>query len=771
MQKTLYLRSTNEATISTTPAWKESDRLEALRRFEVLDTPFETEFDEIAALASQICDTPIAIINLIDEHRQWFKSEIGFGVRETPLDNSICRHVILQSEMFVVPDTTKDPRFNCNPLVTDDPNLRFYAGALLQTEEGLPLGTLCVLDYKPRVLSETQLFALKTLARQVMTQMHLRLALKEKEQVEVRMRADITEHTRLRAIAEGQKKALEMSMQGAALTPMLEVLIHAMEANSRIGVRASVLLLSPDKKILLNGAAPSLPKAYNDAIHGIHIGEGIGSCGTAAYLAKTYVASDISTDPYWTDFKELALRHGLHACWSTPIFSTAGELMGTFALYYDKPSTPSVEEYELVDFISRTAGIVIERTHVTAARKLLDEQLIQARNDAETANLAKSEFLANMSHEIRTPMNAVIGLSTILAKSAGLSPKQKEFIHTLQLSADSLLGLINDLLDIAKIETRNVELEHIPFSVVQIVQETISMINIRAKEKGLSFNVVQECACIEQRMSLGDPTRLRQILLNLCSNAIKFTETGGISIHVSCTAIPDKPDHELIKLAVKDTGIGIPADKIGDIFQKFTQADSSINRKYGGTGLGLAITKTLAEIMGGTIELESELGKGSTFTVSIPLEITAQANMHIRQNADPAVATTYTKHTNRILLVEDYAPNILVATTFLETFGYTVDVAENALSAIEKIKHTDYAIVLMDVQMPGMNGFEATQQVRAYERQTGKARVHIIGMTAHALVGDRERCIAAGMDDYISKPFNPDILQEMLQACDSTVSA
>ena len=582
---------------------------------------------------------------------------------------------------------------------------------------------------------------------------------------------DITDHTRLRAIAEGQKQALEMSMQGMPLTPMLEVLIHAMEANSRIGVRASVLLLSEDKKTLLNGAAPNLPKAYNDAIHGIQIGEGIGSCGTAAYLAKTYVASDISTDPYWHDFKGLALSHGLHACWSTPIFSTAGELMGTFALYYDKPSMPTPEEYELVDFISRTAGIIIERTHVTAARKQLDEQLIQARNDAEAANLAKSEFLANMSHEIRTPMNAVIGLSTILAKSEGLSKKQKEFIHTLQLSADSLLGLINDLLDIAKIEARNVELEHIPFSVVQIVQETISMMNVRATEKGLSFNVVQECACIEQRVALGDPTRLRQILLNLCSNAIKFTEHGGISIYLSCNPMAGEPNREWVKLAVKDTGIGIPADKIDDIFQKFTQADSSINRKYGGTGLGLAITKTLAEIMGGTIELESELGEGSTFTLSVPLEITDKANVHIPKTVEPSAATPQDRNQNRILLVEDYAANVLVATTFLEDFGYNVDVAVNAVQAIEKIKANDYAAVLMDVQMPGMNGFEATQQIRTYESKTGKSRSHIIGMTAHALMGDRERCIAAGMDNYISKPFNPDILQKMLQDLNLPIAA
>ena len=241
------------------------------------------------------------------------------------------------------------------------------------------------------------------------------------------------------------------------------------------------------------------------------------------------------------------------------------------------------------------------------------QDLIEAKEKAEAANISKSDFLANMSHEIRTPMNAVVGLSNILAKSSPLTPKQTDFIKTLQLSANSLLGLINDLLDIAKIEAHSVELEHVPFSVVKIVQETVSMMNVRALEKGLTFNVQQDYACIEKRVVLGDPTRLRQILLNLCSNAIKFTENGGISIQISCAPVPNEPK-ELVKIAVTDSGIGIPSDKIGDIFQKFTQADSSMNRKYGGTGLGLAITKTLTEIMGGTIELESEMGVGSTFT-------------------------------------------------------------------------------------------------------------------------------------------------------------
>ncbi len=379
---------------------------------------------------------------------------------------------------------------------------------------------------------------------------------------------------------------------------------------------------------------------------------------------------------------------------------------------------------------------------------------------AEAANIAKSEFLANMSHEIRTPMNAVIGLSNILAISEPLTQKQKEYIKTLQLSADSLLGLINDLLDISKIESRSVELEQIPFSVTKVVQEIISMIGESTKEKGLDLGLTLSCECVEKRLFIGDPTRLRQILLNLCSNALKFTEKGGVYIDIACEESYN--NKELVKIIVKDTGIGIAPEKLETIFHKFVQADASINRKYGGTGLGLAITKTLAEIMGGTINVKSELGKGSTFELCILLTI-ASSDSNLKLNSTSEIVKEMDAEKVNILLVEDYEPNILVARTFLENFGYNVDIAKNGLEAYEMFKAGKYYAILMDVQMHGMNGFESTKLIREHEKKNNMLNVPIIGMTAHALAGDRERCIAVGMNDYISKPFNPEELKEKLK--------
>ena len=397
------------------------------------------------------------------------------------------------------------------------------------------------------------------------------------------------------------------------------------------------------------------------------------------------------------------------------------------------------------------------------SRKKAEEMMIEARNAAEAANIAKSEFLANMSHEIRTPMNAVLGLSNILAMSQPLTPKQKEFIKTLQLSADSLLSLINDLLDIAKIEARTVELEHIPFVMSQMVQEVISIVSVRAKEKGLSFTMDDEC--IKGWTFIGDPTRLRQIMMNLCSNAVKFTEHGGIHIAITCKPA-SLPQIQNLSISVKDTGIGIAPDQLATIFEKFIQADSSINRKYGGTGLGLAITKTLTEIMGGTIKVESTVGKGSDFMVCIELPLAVEGMDHAYASGAHITPPDQERNLNqlKILIVEDYAPNVLVVQTFLEQFGYSTDVATNGKEAFEKVKLGGIAAVLMDVQMHGMNGFNATQLIRSYEKQGNLMPIPIIGMTAHALSGDRERCISVGMDDYISKPFNPDVLKEKLSA-------
>ena len=382
--------------------------------------------------------------------------------------------------------------------------------------------------------------------------------------------------------------------------------------------------------------------------------------------------------------------------------------------------------------------------------KELGEQYEAAKNKAESANLAKTEFLATMSHEIRTPMNAIIGLSDILSRSP-LNESQSEIVKTLQSSSSTLLSLINDLLDISRIEANQVDLDEQPVKLAELITETTNMFVLSAKQKYLNFEV--DVANLNDRIFLCDHLRIRQIINNLCSNALKFTDKGSVKLSASYKS--DKSDLCEVTIKVSDSGIGIPAEKLEVIFQKFMQADQSITRRFGGTGLGLAISKSLALKMGGDLQVESVENEGSTFIFTAPFKCTNH-----RAVKQPIIETLINKTINdnpHVLLVEDYPANVMVACFMLDDMGYTYDVATNGIEAIEKMTDdlTKFDVILMDIQMQGMDGFQATKQIRTLENDQPLLRKHIIiGLTAHALAGDRERCLASGMNEYVTKPIN-----------------
>ncbi len=972
----------------------EAQRLVALRSLGVLDTPPEERFDRITRLAAAMLEMPIALVSLVDENRQWFKSACGLDAKQTSRDISFCGHAILNGDVFIVPDAQADARFSDNPLVTGEPFIRFYAGRPLKNATGSAVGTLCVIDRKPRILTPTQLALLEDLACIAEHELnsHLRdaaLRLSEERMkmaveaaqigiwdydlesqstlwddtmfslygtrredfsnpneiwssrmhpddrasAEMALRAAIagdkdyptefrviwpdseihTLQTHARLIRDASGKPMRLIGTNWDITEIkrrernLAFLADLQKSFSLLHSSADIVHLASERitqhlqlnrclLVEIDQAAGQAIVIHDELIANTFIMRGnypLSEFRTEAERrdleeGKTLVSVDALLDPRTPAELERLKARGVRGLLNAP-YVVEGRLKFVLSASHNEPYVWPAEDIALLSELAARIFPRLERArseealnaseermrlaadaarfgmydrnlrsgsfHVSARLKQMlgyprdlvvghtqimshmhpedvavgiaafkracdpagdgriyvEQRIVQcngavrwiatvgrlffeqgeptrslgfwvditdrkdveealreselkqkrATEAAEAASQAKSEFLSTMSHEMRTPLNGMLGMVELLLTER-LTPQQRQYAELADSSAKSLLSLINDLLDIGKIEAGQIDIEHVSFNLDELLGELSNLYRLQARDKGLTFST-QQAPNVPSQL-FGDPGRLRQILNNLLSNALKFTRQGEFGLSVERITASDSESGRTVTLrfSVHDTGIGIAPDIQQKLFTRFTQADSSTTREFGGSGLGLAIVKQLCGHLGGEVKLSSTPGQGSviscelTFVEASPLALAQPATSptpDLRAQRPQALT-----HTVKILVAEDNPINQVVAQALLQQIGYPqVTLVENGQEAVNAVLQGGFDAVLMDCRMPVLDGYDATKQIRALGYH-----LPIIAMTANAASSDLEKCLQAGMNDYLSKPFNAATLNQAL---------
>ena len=579
---------------------------------------------------------------------------------------------------------------------------------------------------------------------------------------------DITQLMEAGIRQKGNNTILESIIRGRVLEETLkEIILHAetILPNSL----CSILLKDESGKTLVHGMAPSLPDFYNEAIEGIEIGMGMGSCGEAAFTGYRVIASDIKHHPNWDKFKELAEKAKLNACWSEPFSSSSGAVLGTFAIYFHDAREPNEHDLNILNELAQFAAIAIERDKSQTA-------LLNAKEEAENANLAKSQFLSSMSHELRTPMNAIMGFSQLLnmTNTQPLTEAQEKNVNEIMVAGKHLMSLINEVLDLAKIESGHIDLSISKVNLNKVIVESLHLINPLAQKRGIEISLEKEGSKIDMdtltrqsEFAWIDETRFKQIVLNLMSNAVKYNKENG-KILLSCTM----KDNNAFRFSVTDTGKGLSSEQQHDLFTAFNRLGLE-HTDIEGTGIGLVITKKIVELMGGCIGLDSEIGVGSTFWFELPIKQQEPNHQAIIKN-DSELNSSNSMETDMkdleqkksVLYIEDNPANLRLVEQILSTLqNLHMWSAPEPLLGLELAKEHLPDLILLDINLPGMDGYEVLKNLR--DTKSTK-NIPVIAISANAMPKDIIRGEEAGFDGYVTKPVN---VKELLETVEQKLTS